>query len=79
MSLMLGKILFCLFLEHFQEDTAKVTVFLTYVERPYIKFENVRTNSRCKPMFPIKMISIYDRILADKEITDNPVESWNAR
>ena len=65
------------FLEHFPKSE-EVDDFLNYVEGTYIG-RKLRGGERGNPLFSIEMWNIRERVLQDKQTTNNAVESWNAR
>ena len=76
------------FHEHFYKATdsddeedwsQEIDNFLCYMERTYIGKINSVNNIRSKPYFAISMWNLYDRIVGDKQCTNNGVKSWNAR
>ena len=66
--------------QHFDyEENPEIEDFLSYVERAYIGTLNQATGERRRPMFPISIWNTYQLVLDDEPMTNNSVESWNAR
>ena len=60
-------------------DGKNIEKFMEYVEKYYVGCFNIITKSRRDPVFPLLMWNSVPAVLDDEPLTNNSVESWNAR